>query len=242
MEKKFLTDLGVAGDIAEKIMAQAAADAKTAADETAAIQAKLISYLEQIFAYLNCSKIIVSSGYRCPSHDKAVCGSGAGRHAMGMAADICCYGQDGKPIASKYVACAAEDLGINGIGLNCGGNAVYTHIDSRSASAKWWGDESIKGKPSIQRVNGSTSFYAYCGVPKRDCPYEQPTEMIRYGSRGNGVRWLQWMLSAAGYDCGKADGIAGVKTVAAVRAYQQDHGLAVDGLAGKKTVATLIEK
>ena len=50
------------------------------------------------------------------------------------------------------------------------------------------------------------------------------------------------MLDAAGYECGKVDGIAGAKTVAAVRAYQQDHGLAVDGLAGKKTVAALIEK
>ena len=47
------------------------------------------------------------------------------------------------------------------------------------------------------------------------------------------------MLDAAGYDCGKIDGIAGVKTIAAIRAYQQEHGLAVDGLAGKKTVAAL---
>ncbi|WP_288704405.1 peptidoglycan-binding domain-containing protein [uncultured Ruminococcus sp.] len=29
------------------------------------------------------------------------------------------------------------------------------------------------------------------------------------------------------------------KTIAAIRAYQQEHGLAVDGLAGKKTVAAL---
>ena len=158
---------------------------------------------------------------------------------MGMAADICCYGQDGKPIGSKYVACAAEDLGINGIGLNCGGNATYTHIDSRSAAAKWWGDESVKGYPSIRRINGATSFYAYCGVPRQDCPYTAPDATIRYGSRGDGVRWLQYMLDAAGYDCGKIDGIAGVKTIAAIRAYQQEHGLAVDGLAGKKTVAAL---
>ncbi|MCI5816635.1 D-Ala-D-Ala carboxypeptidase family metallohydrolase [Ruminococcus sp.] len=101
------------------------------------VDTTLIGYLEQIYAYLNCSKIIVSSGYRCPSHDKAVGGSGAGRHTMGMAADICYYDQDGQPIESNHVACAAEDLGINGIGLNCGGKSTYTHIDSRSASAKW---------------------------------------------------------------------------------------------------------
>lgn len=34
MEKKFLTDLGVAEDIADKIITQAAAEAKTAADQT----------------------------------------------------------------------------------------------------------------------------------------------------------------------------------------------------------------
>ena len=47
------------------------------------------------------------------------------------------------------------------------------------------------------------------------------------------------MLDAAGYDCGKIDDIAGVKTIAAIRAYQQEHGLTVDGLAGKRTVAAL---
>ena len=97
----------------------------------------------------------------------------------------------------------------------------------------------MKSYPSIRRINGATSFYAYCGVPRQDGPYTAPDATIRYGSRGDGVRWIQYMLNAAGYDCGKIDGIAGVKTIAAIRAYQQEHGLAVDGLAGKKTVAAL---
>ena len=74
---------------------------------------------------------------------------------------------------------------------------------------------------------------------RQDGPYTAPDATIRYGSRGNGVRWLQYMLDAAGYDCGKIDDIAGVKTIAAIRAYQQEHRLAVNGLAGKKTVAAL---
>ena len=48
---------------------------------------------------------------------------------------------------------------------------------------------------------------------RQDCPYTAPDATIRYGSRGDGVRWLQYMLDAAGYDCGKIDGIAGVKTI-----------------------------
>ena len=51
MEKKFLTDLGVAEDIADKIITQAAAEAKTAADETAAIQAKLEEANKQIAGF-----------------------------------------------------------------------------------------------------------------------------------------------------------------------------------------------
>lgn len=51
MEKKFLTDLGVADDIAEKIMSQVAADAKAAADETAAVQAKLDEANKQIAGF-----------------------------------------------------------------------------------------------------------------------------------------------------------------------------------------------
>lgn len=55
----------------------------------------LITKLEALYSTLNCSKIIVTSGFRCSSHDKAVKGSGTGQHTRGKAADICCYGQDG---------------------------------------------------------------------------------------------------------------------------------------------------
>ena len=35
------------------------------------IASKLVGKLEQLYTALNCSKIIVTSGYRCPEHDKA---------------------------------------------------------------------------------------------------------------------------------------------------------------------------
>ena len=34
------------------------------------IDSTLIGFLEQLYAALNCSKIIVSSGYRCTRHDR----------------------------------------------------------------------------------------------------------------------------------------------------------------------------
>ena len=56
------------------------------------ISDELIEKLEKLYAALNCSKIIVTSGYRCTAHDKSVGGSGTGQHTLGNAADICCYG------------------------------------------------------------------------------------------------------------------------------------------------------
>ena len=44
------------------------------------------------------------------------------------------------------------------------------------------------------------------------------------------VRAVQQALNEAGYDCGKADGLAGKKTEAAVRAFEKDKGLPVDGV------------
>lgn len=74
--------------------------------------------------------------------------------------------------------------------------------------------------------------------------YDQQEEaearmVYRVGSRGDAVRQLQEWLNQLGYDCGKADGVYGTKTEAAVRRFQGDHGLAADGIAGDRTQAAL---
>ena len=79
------------------------------------IDTVLIDKLEQLREKLNCSAINISSGFRCLAHDKAVGGSGTGQHIHGKAADICCIGQDGKPIDNKLVCIAAQDIGFTGI-------------------------------------------------------------------------------------------------------------------------------
>jgi hypothetical protein len=53
------------------------------------------------------------------------------------------------------------------------------------------------------------------------------------------VRELQQALTAAGYDPGAADGTYGEQTEAAVVAFQQANGLAVDGRVGPETAAAL---
>ena len=66
---------------------------------------------------------------------------------------------------------------------------------------------------------------------------KRPT--LRQGSRGADVAYLQQRLSAGGYQPGAADGIFGGKTLAAVKAFQKDHGLIVDGIVGEKTWSML---
>jgi len=58
--------------------------------------------------------------------------------------------------------------------------------------------------------------------------------VLRKGSTGDTVRDLQRSLSALGYPV-EVDGIFGGATDVAVRAFQRDHRLAVDGVAGPRT-------
>ena len=122
------------------------------------IASELVDKLEQLYTALNCSKIIVTSGYRCPEHDKAVGGTSSGQHTKGTAADVCCYGQDGQPVSSKTVCCKAQDLGFTGI-ANITSSYQYTHLDVRTGY-RWLGDET-KGNGTV-----TDDFYKYFGIAK----------------------------------------------------------------------------
>lgn len=73
------------------------------------------------------------------------------------------------------------------------------------------------------------------------CPYSEPGYYIQRGSTGNGVKWVQWHLRRLGYDIGKSgiDGICGKMTDAAIRKFQRNKKLEVDGIVGRKTRAAL---
>lgn len=66
--------------------------------------------------------------------------------------------------------------------------------------------------------------------------------LLKNGMTGNDVTELQELLAEANYSCGGTDGKFGVKTEAAVRAFQNDNGLEVDGIVGEKTIAALKAK
>lgn len=62
---------------------------------------------------------------------------------------------------------------------------------------------------------------------------------MKQGSSGTEVRYLQENLIGLGYLTGTADGNFGPKTAEAVRQFQADFGLAVDGSAGNATQTAL---
>lgn len=61
---------------------------------------------------------------------------------------------------------------------------------------------------------------------------------LRKGDKGADVKTLQTLLTKAGYTVA-IDGIFGNNTYEAVKAYQAERGLMVDGVVGKKTWSTL---
>ena len=75
--------------------------------------------------------------------------------------------------------------------------------------------------------------------PTVKCPYAEPKTTIRYGSRGNGVKWVQWHLNKAAGEKLDVDGHFGVLTKAAVLSFQRKHHLAADAVVGSKTCAAL---
>lgn len=71
-------------------------------------------------------------------------------------------------------------------------------------------------------------------APKTGNPYREPIINVKFNSRGNNVRWLQFELNRYGYRL-VVDGIAGEKTISALKDFQSSHGLVADGICGLLT-------
>ena len=155
---------------------------KCSSPHTFQVSEQLISMLERLYMALDCGKIIVSSGYRCAAHDKAVGGNGAGQHTKGTAADVVCYDKSGNIISAKTVCCKAQDLGFGGI-ANITGAYTSVHLDVRTGS-RYYGDET-KGTNTV-----TNNFYSYFGIAKAQ---PQPSEIVAKGidvSKHQGV--INW--------------------------------------------------
>lgn len=77
---------------------------------------------------------------------------------------------------------------------------------------------------------------------KEECPYTEPTVTLREGDSGESVSWLQWYLYKLDYlKESDIDGDFGPTTLSAVKEFQTDKNLDVDGLVGSGTRGALKE-
>ena len=96
-------------------------------------------------------------------------------------------------------------------------------------------DQSERAKQN--RAALGEQLYAQYGQSGAN-PYPVPSRLVKYNSRGDDVRWVQFQLNRWGAYLA-VDGIFGDKTLEAVKAFQADRGLDIDGIVGPITSVEL---
>lgn len=174
------------------------------------IDTDLVAFLQR-FRDKTGYPVYVNCGYRCPKHNAEIGGSPKSQHMEGKAGDI-----RNSNVLPVIYAQLAELYGMTGIGLY----NTFTHVDVRSGKKYkgYWGNgKKCLGYPS-------TFFLTVRkGMKNSDCNLKMPI-----------VSACQYMLNKNGADL-KIDGSCGELTDKAIRAFQKDRKLKVDGLCGTKT-------
>lgn len=224
---------------------------------TVMVDDKLVTYLQKIRDHFGKS-ITITSGYRCPIHNKNVNGATGSRHAKGQAADIVVQG-----VAPAEVAAYAESIGILGIGLyETSKDGHFVHIDTRDYKSFWYGQaqaarSTFKGYKTTSSVANNTSNYyskkdfitdiqkafgaPVDGVAGPVTLAKTKTLSAVINPRHAAVKAVQKYLLMLGYsEMGRADGWAGAKFTAAVSRFQKDTGCTPDGIIGTVTWKKLL--
>ncbi|RLA80927.1 MAG: peptidase M15 [Deltaproteobacteria bacterium] len=97
----------------------------------------LIEALELLRKYIGAKPIYITSGYRCPEHNRAIGGAPDSDHLYGYAADIVVEGMSGAALA---LAATAFPTLIKRIGTYDGNSEmVHIGIQDRSPLPSRWG-------------------------------------------------------------------------------------------------------
>lgn len=142
---------------------------------------------------------------------------------------------------------------IPGLLLHKDGHVGVSVGNGEHIELKGFADDSVRGKVAGR---GWTSwaqlpFVDYEGEGSTAVPdvniYKLGSRNLKRGSKGNDVAELQAALVAMGYDCGSygsnkdgVDGDFGRTTEAAVKDFQADAGVEIDGVYGPKSHAALM--
>lgn len=135
--------------------------------------------------------------------------------------------EGGHSTLSQHYAGLAFDVGQtlttterNNLYNSAVNSGVWTYVEPQILTPTWIHFDKRRGNPAC-----STGGYP----------------QIQMGSRGAYVMIAQDDLNTLGYKTGGLDGIFGSNTQTAVRSYQQNKGLAVDGIIGCNTWRSLQE-
>lgn len=141
---------------------------------------------------------------------------------------------DGKELSKRY------DMWIARYPLPDNGT-IKPNKAPTAYNAKIW-QYSSKGR--IPGIKGNCDLdieMTDLAVPVKEThnPYPIPTKNIKYGARGQDVFWLQTVLVGKGYPL-EIDGIFGKNTLEAVKRFQKNNNLLVDGIVGVLTRNALL--
>ena len=181
--------------------------------KTTLIDSKLVTYLQLIRNHFG-KPVVITSGYRCATHNKAVGGAVKSNHMLGKAADIIIAGVEPKEVA-KY----AESIGVKGIGVY----KTFTHIDTRANKYFWYDG----GASNVSTFTPSNSLTNSGVATVSKITVSLPT--LREGNKNKYVGILQALLGI------EVTGSFDKDTLAAVKDYQKQKGLDMDGVVGAKT-------
>lgn len=210
---------------------------------------KLPVMLEKVVNILGADHIYISSGYRCPTHDRAVGGAGYGQHTYGNASDFALE-KDGKLIDSRVIACVAQEVGFGGIGRI---TSNYIHCDVRTSNI-WYGDE-LAGATNYSLFSAPQTYWNYYGIDRSKYIGNSP---VKDSSNDSAEVAIQKLLNSKGSTL-DVDGIVGNLTLTEARKYSictGDSGQLVewvqkrlkslgydageiDGQAGEKTMSAI---
>ena len=125
-------------------------------------------------------------------------------------------------VAVSLAACGStqEDRGLSGAGLGAAAGAVVGAVTGLTI---------IEGALIGAAAGGATGLLTDKSQINLGDPAWKKGDKAQAAAGSETVRGIQTGLGKLGYDAGPSDGVAGPKTRAAIRQYQEQNQLLVDG-------------